>query len=138
MLGRNTRSQEPIILDMGDRDPTGINSYLKVNLLFPFVYFRVTCRSNELSKIIRQNVVVTYMEESRNRMQQILNQSPAIPIRAGRRKGGGEGSEVLINSIKALFTGSNKICQKSEVYILVYSWVCTIRYVLSNSTLPLS
>ena len=53
---------------MGDRDPTGINSYLKVNLLFPFVYFRVTCRSNELSKIIRQNVVVTYMEESRNRM----------------------------------------------------------------------
>ena len=32
MLDRNTRSQEPIILDMGDRDPTGINSYLKVKL----------------------------------------------------------------------------------------------------------
>lgn len=53
---------------MGDRDPTGINSYLKVNLLLPFVNFRVTCKSNESSKIIRQNVVVTYMKASRNRM----------------------------------------------------------------------
>ena len=68
MLDRNTTSQEPIILDMGDRDPTGINSYLKVNLLLPFVNFRVTCKSNELSKIIRQNFVVTYMKASRNRM----------------------------------------------------------------------
>ena len=33
MLGKNAESLEPIILDMGNRDPMGRNSFLKVCIL---------------------------------------------------------------------------------------------------------